>query len=64
MLYNQLSSTENFHVWKNIDIYDSVKKKKKNHDSEELDSEYEEVLRIYFVCIFHNGIIQLKSIFK
>lgn len=52
-------------MWKNIDIYDSVKKKKqKKHDSEELDSEYEEVLRIYFVYIFHNGIIQLKSIFK
>lgn len=59
------SPAENFHVWKNIDIYDSVKKKKqKKHDSEELDSEYEEVLRIYFVYIFHNGIIQLKSIFK
>ena len=37
MLHNRLSSTDNFHVWKNIYIYDSVEKKK---CSEELDFEY------------------------
>ena len=61
MLHNRLSNTENFHVWKNIDIYDSVEKKK---GSEELDVEYEEVLGIHFVYIFHKRIILLKYIFK
>ena len=37
---------------------------KKKKGSEELDVEYEEVLGIHFVYIFHKRIILLKYIFK